>query len=413
MINYNLAKKCRICSSKNLELILDLGKQPPANSLLEMNQLELSEIKFPLRLFWCKDCFLVQLLDIVSKEDLFKHYFYMTSASKPIVEHFQKYATDIFNEFLSKQENPFVVEIGSNDGTLLSEFKKLGTMILGIEPATNLSNMANQSNITTKNTFFSSEVSKEIAKSRNASVVVANNVIAHIEDLQDLMQGIKILIGNDGVFIFEVPYVVDLIKKLEFDTIYHEHLSYFSILPLLKLVEKFGLEIFDIRKQFVHGGTLRIFVSKKNNFKISDSIDIFINSEYDIGLDTNSIYDVFSTNVQNLKIILRKKLLELKEQKKSLFGYGASAKGNVLLNYCDIDNSILDFIIDTTPLKQGKFTPGTHIPIFPPEKIRDKGNGDVALLLAWNYEAQILDKENQFRTNGGKFLLPIPIPKLI
>jgi hypothetical protein len=181
----------------------------------------------------------------------------------------------------------------------------------------------------------------------------------------------------------------------------------------LKLVEKFGLEIFDIRKQFVHGGTLRIFVSKKNNFKISDSIDIFINSEYDIGLDTNSIYDVFSTNVQNLKIILRKKLLELKEQKKSLFGYGASAKGNVLLNYCDIDNSILDFIIDTTPLKQGKFTPGTHIPIFPPEKIRDKGNGDVALLLAWNYEAQILDKENQFRTNGGKFLLPIPIPKLI
>ena len=286
MSHYNFVKKCRICSSNNLKMILDLGEQPPSNSFIDKNELNSLESKFPLRLFWCKDCYLVQLLDIVDKEYLFKNYFYMTSASKPIVEHFKKYAQDVFQEFLQKDDS-FVVEIGSNDGSLLKEFKKLGASILGIEPATNLSELANQSNITTKNTFFSSQVSKEIIKSRHASVVIANNVIAHIEDLQDLMSGIKTLIGNHGVFIFEVPYLVDLIKNLEFDTVYHEHLSYFSILPLLKLVKQFGLEIFDIRKQSVHGGTLRIFVSKQNNFEVSSSIDDFINSEYELGLNKN------------------------------------------------------------------------------------------------------------------------------
>ena len=412
MSHYNFVKKCRICSSNNLKMILDLGEQPPSNSFIDKNKLNSLESKFPLRLFWCKDCYLVQLLDIVDKEYLFKNYFYMTSASKPIVEHFKKYAQDVFQEFLQKDDS-FVVEIGSNDGSLLKEFKKLGASILGIEPATNLSELANQSNITTKNTFFSSQVSKEIIKSRHASVVIANNVIAHIEDLQDLMSGIKTLIGNHGVFIFEVPYLVDLIKNLEFDTVYHEHLSYFSILPLLKLVKQFGLEIFDIRKQSVHGGTLRIFVSKQNNFEVSSSIDDFINSEYELGLDKNLIYDSFSEKIKKLKIQLKELLVELKKENKSLFGYGASAKGNVLLNYCKIDNTILDFIIDTTPIKQGKYTPGTHIPVYSPDKILDEGDGSIALLLAWNYKSQILAKENQFRANGGKFLLPIPQPELI
>ena len=388
-------------------MILDLGEQPPSNSFIDKNELNSLESKFPLRLFWCNDCYLVQLLDIVEKEYLFRNYFYMTSASKPIVEHFKKYAQDVYQEFLQKDDS-LVIEIGSNDGSLLKEFKKLGTLILGIEPATNLSKLANQSNITTKNTFFSSHISKEIIKSRHATVVIANNVIAHIEDLQDLMSGIKILIGDHGVFIFEVPYLVDLIKNLEFDTVYHEHLSYFSILPLLELVKQFGLEIFDIRKQLVHGGTLRIFVSKQNNFEVSSSIDDFINSEYELGLDKNLIYDNFSEKIKKLKIQLKELLLELKKENKSLFGYGASAKGNVLLNYCKIDNSILDFIIDTTPIKQGKFTPGTHIPVCSPDEMLDKGDGDVALLLAWNYESQILDNENNFRIKGGKFLIPIP-----
>ena len=412
MSKYNLVKNCRICNSTNLHLILDLGEQPPANSLIDKSQLNTIEPKFPLRLFWCGDCFLVQLLDIVNKEHLFKHYLYMTSASKPIVDHFKKYAVDIFNKFLNNQENPFVVEIGSNDGSLLREFKKLGSSILGIEPASNLAKLANDSDITTLNDFFSLDIAKNIIQSKNASIVVANNVIGHVENLHDLMEGIKILIGEQGVFIFEVPYLLDLVKKLEFDTVYHEHLSYFSILPIINLIERFNLEIFDIQKQSVHGGTLRIFISKKNNFNIKDNVNKFIKLEYEFGINNIKTYDKFSDDVQNLKNKIKELLHKLKNEKKSLFGYGASAKGNVLLNYCNIDYNILDYVVDTTPLKQGKFTPGTHIPILSSEKISDKGNNDVGLLLAWNYESEILKKEKSFRSKGGKFLIPIPFPIL-
>ena len=224
------------------------------------------------------------------------------------------------------------------------------------------------------------------------------------------MEGIKILIAEQGIFIFEVPYLLDLVKNLEFDTVYHEHLSYFSILPIINLLNQFNLEIFDIQKQSVHGGTIRIFVSKKNNFKIKDSVKKFIKLEYEFGINNLKTYDKFSDDIKNLKNNIVELLQKLKNEKKSLFGYGASAKGNVLLNYCNIDYNILDYIIDTTPLKQGKFTPGTHIPIVSPDKIIDKGDGCLALLLAWNYENQILDKEHDFRSKGGKFLIPIPEP---
>ena len=412
MKNYTFEKKCRICSNENLHLILDLGKQPPANALIDKNQLSETEEKFPLRLFWCDSCYLVQLLDIVNKESLFNHYLYMTSASKPIVTHFKKYAKDIFDEFLKNKNNSFVVEIGSNDGSLLAEFKKYGVSILGIEPASNLAKFANESKIPTTNAIFSSKIAEQISESKNASVVIANNVIAHVENLDDLMKGIKNLIGKNGVFIFEVPYLIDLIKKLEFDTIYHEHLSYFTLLPLMNWAEKFGLEIFNVKKQNVHGGSIRIFISKKSNFKIKDSVKIFLDEEHKFGIENIETYQKFSRKVVKFKENLKKILETLKKEKKSIFGYGAPAKGNVLLNYCDIDNTIIDFIIDTTPIKQGKFTPGTHIPVVSPENMVKKGIDDVALLLAWNYEHEILEKEKEFRSRGGKFLIPIPIPEI-
>ena len=410
MKNYTLEKRCRICSGENLRLILDLGIQPPANSLIEKNQLNSNESKFPLRLFWCSDCFLVQLLDIVSKEHLFQHYLYMTSASKPIVSHFGKYAKSVFDEFLKNDTNPLVVEIGSNDGSLLKEFKKLGVSVLGIEPASNLAKLSNDLNIDTLNEFFSLEIAKQITESKTPSVIVANNVIGHIENLHNLMDGIKLLIGKSGVFIFEVPYLIDLIKNLEFDTVYHEHLSYFSILSLTNLIGQFGLEIFDMQKQSVHGGSIRVFVSRKNNFQISDSVKKMIDDEHKFGLKKIDVYKTFSAKITALKKDLKNVLVDLKKEGKLIFGYGAPAKGNVLLNYCNIDNTILEFIIDTTPIKQGKFTPGTHIPIIPPSNIMKKGSGDIALLLAWNYEQEILEKENEFRNNGGKFVIPIPSP---
>ena len=410
MENYILERKCRICSGENLQLVLDLGNQPPANSLLEKTQINEGELKFPLRLYWCSDCFLVQLLDIVSKEHLFQHYLYMTSASKPIVSHFEKYAKSVFDQFLKNSNNPLVIEIGSNDGSLLGEFKKLGVQILGIEPASNLAKLSNDLNIDTLNEFFSLDIAKQITESRTPSVIVANNVIGHIENLHNIMEGIKVLIGKTGVFIFEVPYLIDLIKNLEFDTIYHEHLSYFSLLPLNNLIEQFGLEIFDVQKQDVHGGSIRVFVSVENNFQINDSVKKMINDEHEFGLEKIDVYKIFSVKIGELKKDLKQVLVDLKKEGKSIFGYGAPAKGNVLLNYCDIDNSILEFIIDTTPIKQGKFTPGTHIPIVSPSNIMKKGVGGTALLLAWNYEREILEKEKESRNNGGKFVIPIPSP---
>ena len=410
MEDYLKKNQCRICKGKELEIVLDLGKQPPANALI--HDTEVNEQVFPLRLFWCKNCYLVQLLDIVNKKHLFSDYVYMTSASQPIVEHFKKYANDIFEKYFKNQKEFSVLEIGSNDGSLLKEFQRLGGTTIGIEPAKNLSKISNDAGINTINEFFSKELATNIALKEKISLVVANNVIGHVDDLHELMEGIKILIGEKGIFVFEVPYLVDLIKKLEFDTVYHEHLSYFSILPLIKWTEEHDLEIFDIIKQDVHGGSLRIFVSKKGNFQRNNSVKKLVQNEYDLGLDKIVIYKKFSKDVEELKTKLKNILNQLKKENKTIFGYGAPAKGNVLLNFCEINTKYLDYIIDTTPLKQGKFTPGTHIPIFHPNKITDRGDKHVGLLLAWNYENEILSKEKEFRNKGGKFLIPLPTPTI-
>ena len=394
-------------------MILDLGEQPPSDAFVENIKSISQEIKFPLRLGLCNDCFFVQLLDIVDKELLFKHYPYMTSASKPIVEHFKKYANEIYNDYLISKNEPTVLEIASNDGSMLLEFKKLGTKVIGIEPAENIAKIANESGILTKNSFFSSALAKEISKTENISVVVANNVVAHVGDLHDFMEGIKILIKENGIFVFEVPYLNDLLQKLEFDTIYHEHLSYFALSPIINLVHQFGLEVFDIKKQSVHGGTIRVFITKKGNILQKNSVQKFLDEEHQYGLDKILTYEKFAQNVIDLKSDLIESIVKLKKEKKSLIGYGASAKGTVLLNYCNIDHTILDFIVDTTPLKQGKLTPGTHIPILPPNAMESKGDGDLVLLLIWNYKDAILEKEKLFRSKGGKFLIPIPKPEIL
>ena len=413
MSKYHKKNECRICSSNNLELILDLGKQPPSNAFIKKENLEKHEDKFPLRLYLCKECYLLQLLDIVDKEILFKEYLYMTSASKPIVNHFKNYAFDVYEEFLKKIENPLVIEIGSNDGSLLKEFKKLGTSVLGIEPAKNISKIANDAGITTENTFLNYDIAKKISLKKKASIIVGNNVFGHVEDLKEFMKCIKILSKEKGIFIFEVPYLVDLIQKLEFDTVYHEHLSYFSLIPLMRLMEEFDLEIFDVKKQKVHGGTIRVFVSEKNNYKKTVNLKKIIEFEKEFGINEVQTYQKFSENVKELKNQIQKKLLKFKKEGKIIFGYGAPAKGNVLLNYCNIGTEFLDYIIDTTPLKQGLYTPGMHIPVIMNETHSDNASQQIALLLAWNYKESIINKEKEFLKSGGKFLVPIPIPKII
>ena len=413
MSKYHKKNECRICSSNNLKLILDLGEQPPSNAFIKKEDLEKPEDKFPLRLYLCKECYLLQLLDIVDKEILFKEYLYLTSASKPSVNHFKKYAYDVYEEFLKQNKNPLVIEIGSNDGTLLKEFKKLGATVLGIEPAKNIAKIANDAGITTENTFLNYDIVKKKSLEKKASIIVGNNVFGHIDDLKEFMKCVKMLSKEKGVFIFEVPYLVNLIQKLEFDTVYHEHLSYFSLIPLIRLMDEFNLEIFDVKKQKVHGGTIRVFVSEKNNFKKTINFEKMIKFEKEFGINKIQTYQKFSENVKELKNKLQNKLLKFKKEGKIIFGYGAPAKGNVLLNYCNIGTEFLDYIIDTTPLKQGLYTPGMHIPVKSDKENIEKPSQQIALLLAWNYEEAIINKEKLFLKNGGKFLIPIPTPKTI
>ena len=314
---------------------------------------------------------------------------------------------------MKSKKDPFVVEIGSNDGTLLTKFSKYGINVMGIEPAKNLARISRKAKIKTKNTFFSFSLAKKISNKQKADLVIANNVLGHIDDLNNFIKGISILLNDDGVFVFEVPYGLEMIKNLEFDTIYHEHVSYFLIQPLSKWLNKNELEIFNIERQKVHGGTIRVFVSKKNIFKISKSVKNLKKQEKDYGLNKLQTFMQFSKRIVNLKLSLKKKIEKFKQENNLIFGYGAPAKGNVLLNYCDIDNKLLDFIIDTTILKQGKFTPGTKIPIISPNKKPKIHSKMIALMLAWNYKSSIIKNEKNFLKNGGRFLIPIPKAELI
>ena len=409
---YKYRTKCRLCSDKRFGLVLDLGKQPPSNSFLTRENLTNKERDFPLRLYICKKCYHLQLLDVVDKKHLFSNYHYLTSANKPIIEHFEKYANDVYNKILKKREDPFVIEIGSNDGTLLKKILKYKVNVLGIEPAKNLAKISRKSKIPTENDFFNIQLATKVSKKRKADLIIANNVLGHIDNLHEFLTAVLEVLKDNGVFVFEVPHALNLIQKLEFDTIYHEHISYFSIIPLLRWLKSFNLEINDVEKKNVHGGTIRVYVSKRGKFKIKKSVEKIKIIEKKYGMNKMRIYNIFTKKVVNLRKDLLKKINVLKKNNE-LFGYGAPAKGNVLLNYCKIDNNILDFITDTTKMKQGKYTPGSKIKIISPKIISKKGTRCVALLLAWNYNLAIINKERNFLKRGGEFLIPIPKPRLI
>ena len=284
--------------------------------------------------------------------------------------------------------------------------------VLGVEPAKNLAKISRKSKIPTENNFFNIQLAKKVSKKEKADLIIANNVLGHIDNLHEFLVGILEVLKDDGVFVFEVPHALNLIQKLEFDTIYHEHISYFSIIPLVRWLKNYNLEIYDVEKKNVHGGTIRVYVSKKGNFKIKKSVEKIKIIEKKYGMSKIRTYKIFTKKVESLRKDLLKKINELKKNNR-LFGYGAPAKGNVLLNYCKIDNNILDFITDTTKIKQGKYTPGSKIKITSPKIISKKGTRCVALLLAWNYKLAIIKKERNFLKRGGKFLIPIPKPRLI
>jgi len=409
--NFIHRTNCRICGSEELTKFLSLGPTPLANNFLRVDQLNKKELHYPLDVYFCNKCHLVQLLDIVPPEVMFKDYAYITGASKPMELHFAGLAKDVVNNFKASKDS-LVVDIGSNDGTLLQYFSKMGLRILGIEPASNITQIARKRGITTINKFFNKECAINIYKKYGfADIILATNVFAHVDNLENILHGIDYLLSKNGVFVIEVPYLINLLDNIEFDTIYHEHLSYFSIYPLVYLFQKFGMNIVDIKQIPIHGGSIRIF-AKRSNKKQSQNVAKLLLIEQNAELDSFKTYTNFAKEVVLVKEKLIKLLKTLKNEKVRISGYGATAKGNTLLNYCRIGTNILDYISDTTPYKQGCYTPGMHIPIFSEEEFhRDPPN--YALLLAWNYADAILQKEQKYRQKGRKFILPLPDPKII
>ncbi len=406
-------RTCRVCKSNDLKLFLSLGRTPLANSFLEEKQLEQPEEFYPLNVCFCESCGFVQLAEVVPPEKMFKNYIYVTSISTEAREHYKNLVNDAMEKF-KLPKNSLVVEFASNDGTLLKNFKKFEIRVLGVEPAENIAPIAEASGIETINDFFNQKVAKNIVKSKGkASMIVGTNVFAHIDNLDEIMKSFQILLDDEGVIIIESPYLVDFFDKTEYDTIYHEHVSYLSLIPLVKFFGRYDFKIFNVKRDKIHGGSIRIFASRINSkFKETKNLSELLSLEKNLGLDTIKPYLDFALNVQKSRVKLLELLYKLKLDDKKIIGYGAAAKGNTLLNYCNIGADILDYIADKSPFKQGKYTPGTNIPVVHPDRILEN-RPDYMLILAWNFADEIMKEQHKFKERGGKFIIPIPEAKII
>lgn len=405
---------CRLCKAKNLKLILDLGKSPLPNAFLKKSQLSKPEPFFPLKVNFCTKCGQVQLSHVVSPELMFRdNYTYVSSTSPVMVDHFKAYANSVFKKLKLKKKD-LVVEIGSNDGTLLKFFKKLGVEVLGVDPARNVAAQATKEGILTLPHFFSSKLAKQVIKKYGkAKVVTGNNVFAHIHNLDEVVKGVKELLDENGVFIIEFPYLIDFIDNTVFDSVYHEHLSYLAVRPLNKFFKSFGMQIFDCFRTPVQGGSIRVFVKKQGGkYKKTAVVAKFLDLEKKKKLDQIQTYFEFAKKVQETKKSLNALLAKLKKQNKKIVGYGAPGRSTTLLNYFGIDNKILDYIVDDNPYKLGLYTPGTHIPIFDIPQIQ-KTNPDYVLILSWNFAESIMKKLTYYKKSGGKFIIPVPEPQIV
>ncbi len=409
------SNSCLICGGSNLKLYLDLGLSALANSYLPLNTkgLEVTQTKYPLRVYYCTDCRLAQLLDIVDRKLLFSNYAYYSSTSPQLLGYFKDYSVDIYRKF-PKQTEKLTVEIASNDGILLKYFQSLGAKVLGVDPAENIAQEANNNGVPTLPVFFNTGEAKSILNQYgSAGIITANNVLAHTDILHEIIAGVKLLLAPDGVFVFEVQYLGDLISKNEFDNTYHEHICYFSLAPLITLLKKYDLEVFDVQRVSGQGGSLRVFAGHSPLIHpINNTAESLLKEEQLQGLYNFKTYQDFATKPEKIKDALLKLLREIKQTGKSIVGYGAPAKGNTLLQYCGIDSKLIDYIVDEAPSKQERFAPGSLIPIFSPKKLlHDKP--DYILILAWNYADSIIAKENKLSEQGVKFIIPIPEIKII
>ncbi len=404
---------CRSCGRRGLEPFLHLGEVALANAFLRSPAEFAAERRFPLEVALCEACALVQLVDEIDPEVLFREYVYVTGTSETMAAHFRGYAADVVR-LLGLGPEDLVVEAASNDGSLLAAFQTHGVRTLGVEPARNVAALARARGVETLAEFFGPELARELRASRGpARAVIGNNVLAHVPEPVAFLRGFEALLAPGGLAIVEVPYLAELVDRLEYDTVYHEHLCYFSVSALLGLFEAAGLSIARVERQPVHGGSLRVHGrSAREAAEHAPAVLALAAAERARGLTALPLYQRFARDVAGSRERLLDLLGELRDEGRALAAYGAPAKGNTLLNYCGITTDLVPYTVDKSPLKVGLYTPGSHLPVLPVEALLERRPDDV-LLLAWNLADEVQRQQRAYRERGGRFLLPLPEPRVL
>lgn len=407
-------RKCRFCDSKLNQTFCDLGTSPLSNAFLKEEDLAKEEAFFPLHAYVCENCFLVQLEEFEKPENIFSDYAYFSSFSESWLKHAKEYTEKMTDRFGYGSESQ-VIEIASNDGYLLRNFVEKGIKALGIEPAENVAEAAVEKGVPTLVKFFGVNTAKELADSgTQADLLIGNNVLAHVPNINDFVAGMKIILKADGVITMEFPHLLRLMDENQFDTIYHEHFSYLSFLTTERIFAKHGLELFDVEEIPTHGGSLRIYAKHKEDAskQITPAVIALREREKEAGLENIETYKNFQIKVTRVKEELIRFLQSAREAGKKVIGYGAPAKGNTLLNFCQVNGEMIEFTVDRSTYKQGRFLPGTHIPVRSPDEIV-AAKPDYVLILPWNLKSEILDQMSHIKSWGGQFVVPIPSVEVI
>jgi SAM-dependent methyltransferase len=399
---------CRLCGGRELELVLKLAPTPPANAFVPAGEAGTAQAVYPLDLHFCRACAHVQLLDVVDPAVLFENYVYVSGTSPVFVRHFESYAGELLKRAASAPDC-LAVDIGSNDGILLSFFQTAGLRVLGIDPAKAIAADATKRGLETLNAFFTPGLAKRLRAERGpAAIVTANNVFAHADDLRGIAEGVRELLAPDGIFAFEVSYLLDVVEKTLFDTIYHEHVAYHSVNPLKLFLASAGLELFDAERVDTHGGSLRGFAQRAGGPRAATgAVERLIALDKKAGLDRAETFKNFAADIDARKDELSALLRSFKKQGKKVAGFGAPAKATTLMHHFALGADLLDFVIDDSPLKQGLLTPGLHIPVLPAQALYER-KPDYALVLAWNFAPSIMAKHKAFSEAGGRFVVPLP-----